>query len=520
MLLRVSTGPGRFAMAYTETAAVRPPLSPYRWSMAKYITESGKKVVTLIPGDGIGAEVTSAAQRLIAAAGVGIQWDHQVAGAEAFRAGVHTGVPAATLDSIRRSRVVLKGPLETPVGFGDKSANVTLRKLFEMYANIRPVRELPGVHTPFSGRGIDMIVVRENIEDLYGGIEHMQTPGVSQTLKLVSRKGSEKIIRAAFALAQSEQRTKVTCVTKANIMKLSDGLFKKTFEDVARDYPDITAEHMIVDNCAQQLVIAPEQFDVLVTLNLYGDILSDLAAGLVGGLGFAPSANLADSAAMFEAVHGSAPTIAGKDIANPTALMLTAVQLLRYLDEADAASRVENAVLVTLEDGTARTADIARGGSSVGTVAFTDAVIGNLGRRPVTVSARTYGELKLPQLPQAPDFVAVQRRRSVGADVFVEWAGAADTLGQALELATAATTYRLRLISNRGTQVYPVLLAEPDLVDVWRCRFLVQDAQADAVPDDLLELLRQVGTVAPWMHVEKLQEFDGEDGFSKAQGEE
>ena len=286
-------------------------------------TPSDPTVVTLIPGDGIGPECVDAARRIIEAAGVGITWEECEAGAEVFKKGLPSGVPPETIESISRTRVALKGPLETPVGFGEKSANVTLRKLFETYANVRPVRELPGVTTPYSGRGIDLVMVRENVEDLYAGIEYMQTPGVAQALKLISEKGSEKIARFAFEYARSEGRTKVACATKANIMKLSEGTLKRVFERVAPDYPELESWHVIVDNCAHQLVKRPEQFDVIVTTNMNGDILSDLSSALIGGLGFAPSANVGNEVAIFEAVHGSAPKYAGKNVINPTAVILS-----------------------------------------------------------------------------------------------------------------------------------------------------------------------------------------------------
>jgi isocitrate dehydrogenase len=265
---------------------------------------AAKTKVTALPGDGIGPEVMAATMRILEAAGAPIEWEMAAAGAEVFKTGLMTGVPRETLDSIGRNGLALKSPLETPVGFGGKSANVTLRKYFELYANIRPVRELPGVITPFSGRGIDMVIVRENVEDVYAGIEHMQTTSVAQCLKLMTAPGCERIIRAAFSLARAEERKKVTCATKANIMKLTEGMMKRVFEKVGPEFPEFKQEHIIIDNCAHQLVIAPEQFDVIVTSNMNGDIISDEAAGLVGGLGIAPSSNLGDHVAMFEAVHG------------------------------------------------------------------------------------------------------------------------------------------------------------------------------------------------------------------------
>ena len=341
---------------------------------------SRNTTITAIPGDGIGPEVMRAVQRVLAAAGARIDWEEAEAGAAVFKRGIASGCPQETLDSIARTGIVLKGPLETPVGYGEKSANVTLRKFFELYGNIRPVRELPGIRTPFSGRGIDLVIVRENVEDLYTGIEHMQSAGAAQCLKLITEPGCERIIRLAFALTQAERRHKLACATKANIMKMTEGMMKRVFERVAPEYPGIQASHIIIDNCAHQLVIAPEQFDVIVTTNMNGDIISDLAAGLVGGLGVAPSSNIGDSAAMFEAVHGSAPQIAGHDLANPTALLLSSVMMLRHIDDFAAAETVEQALMVTLEEGRNLTGDIAPRGTGVGTTAYTDQVIANLGR--------------------------------------------------------------------------------------------------------------------------------------------
>ncbi|KAB2834262.1 MAG: isocitrate dehydrogenase, partial [Caedimonadaceae bacterium] len=353
------------------------------------------KTVTLIPGDGIGPEVTTAAQRLIDATGAKIQWDVCLAGAEVFKQGLPTGVPDETIASIKENRVVLKGPLETPVGFGENSANVTLRKLFETFANIRPVREFPGVKTPYSGRNIDFVIVRENVEDLYAGIEYMQTPGVAETLKLISRKGCEKIVRLAFEVARSEGRKSVHCATKANIMKLSEGMMKRTFEAVAKEYPDIEAHHIIVDNCAHQIVRFPEKFEVIVTTNMNGDILSDLGSGLIGGLGFAPGANLGNGIAIFEAVHGSAPKYAGQNTINPTAVILSGVMMLRYLDLSAEADLIENSLLYTLEQGRVMTRDVVGDANASSTIAFTDELIKNLGQKPTHTFKRDYKHLTI-----------------------------------------------------------------------------------------------------------------------------
>ncbi|MCL1883345.1 MAG: NADP-dependent isocitrate dehydrogenase [Defluviitaleaceae bacterium] len=479
-----------------------------------------KQVVTVIPGDGIGPECINSAMQIIAAAGVDIEWEERHAGARVFKQGIPSGVPADTIESIKKTRVVLKGPLETPVGFGQKSANVTLRKLFETYANIRPVREFPGVTTPYSGRGIDLVVVRENVEDLYAGIEHMQTPGVAQCLKLISRKGCEKIVRTAFEFARAEGRKSVACATKANIMKHTEGLLKKTFEEIAKEYPDIESWHVIVDNCAHQLVKKPEQYDVIVTTNMNGDIISDLTSGLVGGLGFAPTANLGNDVAIFEAVHGSAPKYAGKDVINPTAVILSAVMMLRHIGEFDAATKIENAVMVTIEEGKAQTGDIAGYDKGTPTSVYTKTIIENLGRKPNKFQVRDYQAIKMPNISTDPAFVITQKRRVVGADIFVEWQKDAESLGKSLDKIVENSDFRLKMISNRGTKVYPVGDAFPDCVDHWRCRFILRNQEADAYPEQVIELLSTISSVHQWMHVEKLLEIDGELGYTMAQGED
>ncbi len=482
-------------------------------------TPAGKKLVTVIPGDGIGPEVVESAQQIIEATGVPIEWEERHAGASIFKQGLPSGVPPETIESIRKTRVVLKGPLETPVGFGEKSANVTLRKLFETYANIRPVRELPGVKTRYSGEGIDLVVVRENVEDLYAGIEHMQTPGVAQCLKLISRKGCEKIVRLGFEFARSEGRQRVHCATKSNIMKLTEGMLKRTFEAIAPEYPDIESNHIIVDNCAHQLVKKPSQFDVIITTNMNGDIISDLTSGLVGGLGFAPSANIGNDVAIYEAVHGSAPKYAGKDVINPTAVVLTAVMMLRHLGEFGAAERIEHAVLVTLESGI-RTRDISGDEGATGTKAYTAAIIGNLGKTSATWTVREYRPLQLPRVSAAPDFVKAEERRVVGVDVFIESASDAETIGHGLEQVVSNTPLELKMIGNRGTKVYEPTGAITDVVDQWVARFVQRDVAGNLPDSTLLTLLDKISREHRWSHVEKLQEFDGEQGFTRAQGED
>jgi isocitrate dehydrogenase len=479
-----------------------------------------KKIVTLIPGDGVGPECVRAAQRIIEATGAAVAWEERQAGATVFRQGIASGVPQETIESIRKTRVVLKGPLETPVGFGEKSANVTLRKLFETYGNIRPVRELPGVPTPYSGRGIDLVVVRENVEDLYAGIEHMQTPGVAQCLKLISSKGCEKVVRLAFELAISEGRKRIHCATKSNIMKLTEGALKRTFEKVSREYPGIEAHHIIIDNCAHQLVKKPEQFDVIVTTNMNGDIISDLTSALVGGLGFAPSANIGNDVAIFEAVHGSAPKYADKNVINPTAVVQSAVMMLRHLGEFAAAAMIEHAILATLEDGKVRTGDVVGYDKGASTSAYTEAIIANLGRKSERYQVRAYKPIKLPEVAAAPDFVRPEERRVLGVDIFVESSLSSEALGKSLEGLVAETSAKLKMISNRGTKVYPATGAITDCVDHWRCRFIVRDTTGDLADDAIFDLLKRIAAHHRWMHVEKLQEFDRVSGFTMAQGED
>ncbi|MGC1185261.1 MAG: NADP-dependent isocitrate dehydrogenase [Candidatus Dormiibacterota bacterium] len=483
-------------------------------------SQSQRKVVTLIPGDGIGPEVVRSTQAIIEATGARVDWEEHPAGASIFKQGLSSGVPRETVESARRTGVVLKGPLETPVGFGEKSANVTLRKLFETYANIRPVRELPGVVTPYSGRGVDLVVVRENVEDLYAGIEYMQTPGVAECLKLISRKGCEKIVRMGFEFARSEGRGVVHCATKSNIMKFTEGLLKHTFEEIAPEYPEIESHHIIIDNCAHQLVKRPEQFDVIVTTNMNGDIISDLSSALVGGLGFAPSANIGNDVAIFEAVHGSAPKYAGQNVINPTALILTGVMMLRYIGEEAAAEQIEHAVLLTLESGV-KTRDIAAGGPTASTTEYTEAIISHLGERSSNWSVREHHPLQLPQV--SPDLALVhpRSRRDIGVDVFIESELQPEVLGPSLEAATAGTALRLETISNRGTQVYPATGgAITDCIDHWPCRFLIRDLDGDLEEADVIALLQRVSQEHRWVHVERLPVYDGARGFTKAQGED
>ncbi len=328
-----------------------------------------KHTITLIPGDGIGPEVVAAVVQIVEAAGVEVEWETQLAGAHALEK-YGTTLPESLLESVKRNKVALKGPITTPVGKGFTSVNVGLRKALDLYANLRPVRALPNVESRYPN--LDIVIVRENTEDLYAGLEHVVIPGVVESIKVITAKASTRIAKYAFEFAVKENRKKVTAVHKANIMKLSDGLFLECFYNVAKEYPQIEADDKIIDNCCMQLVMRPEQFEVLVMENLYGDIVSDLCAGLIGGLGLVPGANIGEQGAVFEAVHGSAPDIAGQGLANPTAVLQSSLLMLRYMGEREAADKIEHAMLEVYREGKVRTRDV--GGTSR-TAEFTQAIV-------------------------------------------------------------------------------------------------------------------------------------------------
>ena len=331
-----------------------------------------KHTITLIPGDGIGPEIIAATVRTIEATGVEIEWETQIIGAYALEKYGET-IPEATIESIKRNKVALKGPLATPIGKGFTSVNVGLRKALDLYANVRPIKALPNVECRYPE--LDLVIVRENTEDLYAGLEHVVVPGVVESIKIITEKASTRIAKYAFEFARDNNRSKVTAMHKANIMKLSDGLFLECFYNMAKQFPDIEADDKIIDNACMQLVMRPEQFDVMVLENLYGDIVSDLCAGLIGGLGLAPGANIGEQGAVFEAVHGSAPDIAGQGIANPTAIMMSAFLMLRHIGENDAADRAEKAMMEVFVEGEVRTKDL---GGTASTAEFATAIINKL----------------------------------------------------------------------------------------------------------------------------------------------
>ncbi len=335
-----------------------------------------KHTITLIPGDGIGPEIISATVQVIEAAGVEVDWETQIIGAQALEK-FGTTIPEPTIESIKRNKVALKGPLMTPIGKGFTSVNVGLRKALDLYANVRPIKALPNVECRYPE--LDLVIVRENTEDLYAGLEHIVVPGVVESIKVITEKASTRIAKYAFEFAEREGRKKVTAMHKANIMKLSDGLFLECFYNVSKDFQEIEADDKIIDNACMQLVMRPEQFDVMVLENLYGDIVSDLCAGLIGGLGLAPGANIGEIGAVFEAVHGSAPDIAGQGIANPTAVMMSGFLMLRHIGETDAANRAEKAMMDVFSEGKIRTRDL---GGTASTAEFAAAVVNKIKSEP------------------------------------------------------------------------------------------------------------------------------------------
>ncbi len=474
--------------------------------------------ITVAYGDGIGPEIMRAVLAILNAADADLEYDVIEIGEAVYRRGVTSGIPAEAWDTLRANRVFLKAPITTPQGHGFKSVNVTIRKSLNLFANVRPCKSYsPYVASPHPGMNI--IIIRENEEDLYAGIEHRQTDEVVQVLKIVSRPGSEAIIRYAFEYARAYGRRKVTCMTKDNIMKLSDGLFHRVFDEVAAEYRDIQHEHQIIDIGAARLAAQPEMLDVIVTLNLYGDILSDIAAQVAGSIGLAGSANIGHAAAMFEAVHGSAPDIAGKDIANPSGLLQAAIQMLVHIGQPAVAERIKNAWLCTLEDGI-HTGDTYRMGLSqerVGTRAFTDAVIARLDRRPTQTEPAAYrGE--------GVQFRLTRHERAVkdlvGVDVFLHWdepGRNADVLAQRLTAAYAGPL-SLSMITNRGVKVYPEGLPETFRSDHWRCRYM---GSAESLPyTAVLALLARLNEAGlDIIKTENLYTFDGEPGYSLGQGE-
>lgn len=481
--------------------------------------------IAVAHGDGIGPEIMKAVLSVFDAAGVPLEYAPVDMGKWVFDKGYNNGMTPEAQQTIEELGILFKGPMETPKGKGVKSVNVTARKTWNTYANKRVFQTLHGVNTVFSKAGIpiDLTIVRENIEDTYGGIEHMLTHDVALSRRFITRPGSEQVIRYAFEMARKKGARRITCGHKANIMKLTDGLFLEVFYEVAKEYPELKSDDVIVDDLCMKLVTRPDLFDVVVLTNLQGDIVSDLCAGLVGGLGFAPSANIGDHICIFEAVHGTAPDIAGKNIANPTALLLSGLAMLRHLGFMGHAARIENALLYTLESG-AHTGDFGdRNTASLNTTDFVNTIITNLGKTP-TLHPRpiledkpiTPTQYKLDKNPLIMS-EEITQEKIVGADFFVE---SAEQPGAVAEKIVAQLTngFQLVTISNRGTQVWPKGSVFTNLVNQYRCR-IERVGEETCTQNDILKLYSALLTEFKVCSIELLNMWGDKKGYSLAQGQ-
>ena len=489
--------------------------------------------IALAKGDGIGPEIMDATLELFKAAGImdHAQFVDVEMGASVFARGNTRGMTDEAIRTVEDCGILFKGPMETPKGSGGKSINVTARKLWNAYANHRTFKTLPGVETVYSkaGLSIDMSIVRENIEDTYGGVEHRLTSDVVQGKRLISAPGCDQVHRFAFQTARRMGLTRVHCGHKANIMKMTDGLFLERFRRCAKDFPEVESLDVIVDALCMNLVVKPQSFQMIVLPNLQGDIVSDLCAGLVGGLGFAPSANIGNHISIFEAVHGTAPDIAGRGIANPTSLILSGLMLLRHLCLTREAAIIENALLATLESGV-HTGDFGdKKTPPVGTHAFTGAIIGKLGEKPKTVPAAPVPESNGPAFSRPPRPVGQEAIRTfrnvvahvVGCDLYLDTSLAPTALAEDMNRAAQDTPFRLTLISNRGTQVWPTGSVYTECVDYSRVRFELRDGVAPGTFGQarciaLLDKIAEKFTVGSY---ELLRTFDGVKGYSLAQGQ-
>ena len=484
---------------------------------------SNRIPITVANGDGIGPEIMGATLRILEAAQVPLDIETIDIGEKVYLSGNTSGIEPGSWESLRRTKVFLKAPITTPQGKGYKSLNVTVRKVMGLYANVRPcVSYDPFIETKHPV--MDVVIVRENEEDLYAGIEHRQTNQVYQCLKLISRPGSEKIVRYAFDYARRNSRKKVTCFTKDNIMKMTDGLFHKVFDEIAAEYPDIENEHWIVDIGAAKLADTPEAFDVVVMPNLYGDVLSDVAAQIAGSVGLAGSANIGEHVAMFEAIHGSAPRRAGQNLANPSGLLLGAVMMLVHLGLNEHAEKVHNAWLRAIEDGihTYDIYDEKVSKQKVGTKEFATAVIERLGQMPQILKPRKYKAADSETLTtKGAAATAAPQKELVGVDVFLDWTkGSPNDLGGKLSELNGEGL-NLTMISNRGVKVWPEGHAETFCSDHWRCRFRSASGDDSAVSHtQVISLLKRIaGAGYDFIKTEGLYMFDGERGFSLDQGE-
>ena len=475
--------------------------------------------ITLAKGDGIGPEIMNATLDILFKAGAQLEIDEIEVGEKQYLSGNTAGISAESWDIIRKNKIFLKAPITTPQGGGYKSLNVSTRKFLGLYANVRPCVSLsPFVETKHPN--MDLVIIRENEEDLYAGIEHQRTDEVIQCIKLISRPGCEKIIRYAFEFARQQNRKKVTCFTKDNIMKQTDGLFHQVFDEIGKEYPEIEKEHWIIDIGTAKLADTPEVFDVIVTLNLYGDVISDVAAQITGSVGLAGSSNIGEECAMFEAIHGSAPDIAGKNTANPSGLLQGAIMMLNHIGQSEVAEKIQNAWLKTLEDGI-HTADIYKEGSSkrkVGTDEFAAAVIANLGQKPTLfkpVSFSNSSSLVLPKYVKKP----AAQKVLVGVDVFVHWDGTdAEVLAEKW-LKAKPEQVKLEMITNRGIKVWPNGFSETFCTDHWRCRFKPANGESLTKEDILSLLSAALSENIDTIKTENLYSFNGRMAFSLGQGQ-
>jgi isocitrate dehydrogenase len=479
-----------------------------------------KRKITVAYGDGIGPEIMEATLKILFAAGAQIEPEVIEIGEKVYQSGVYSGIRPEAWASLRRTKVFLKSPVTTPQGGGYKSLNVTTRKALGLFANVRPVTTL----NPFvsSKHTMDLVIVRENEEDLYAGIEHQQTQDTVQCLKLISKQGSEKIIRYAFEYAKAYNRKKVTCFSKDNIMKLTDGLFHKMFDQIGAEYPDIEKDHRIIDIGSALLADTPEKFDVIVTLNLYGDIISDIAAQVAGSVGLCGSANVGDQCAMFEAIHGSAPDISGKGIANPSGLINGALMMLVHINQPEVAEKIHNAWLKTLEDGI-HTGDIYKEGISkvkAGTAEFAQAVIDRLGQKPSILKAVEYSREVQKGFEIKVSPIEKQEKKLVGFDLFLDNDQLnPDQIAEKLRKLGDDAKY-LAFISNRGLKVWPDGLPESFCTSHWRCRFKAHDLNVGLKPSDIWETMKVAGEMGfDVIKTENLYTFDGKRGYTDAQAE-
>jgi isocitrate dehydrogenase len=481
--------------------------------------------ITVIPGDGIGPEITESTLKILEAAGAELNPVFINVGQSEFSKGVSSGITTQAWEQIRESSVILKGPVATPQGAGVKSINVTLRKTLGLYANVRHVTAYaPFIKSLFS-KG-DLVIIRENEEDVYAGIEHRQTEDVLQCLKLISIPGCARICRYAFEFTRANKRKKVTCMTKDNIMKLTDGMFHKVFDDIGAEYPELEKDHMIIDIGMAKAAVNPEKFDVIVLPNLYGDILSDVVAEVYGSVGICGSANIGDRYAVFEAIHGTAPDIAGKDLANPSGLLLSALQMLLYLEKSEISRKIYNAWLKTLESGI-HTGDIYKEGTSQKKVScseFTQAIIERLGEKPSILQGSLPKEIKFAvsrSLPQKSPLAPPPIRELIGVDIFLCSHEEPEAIAKRLEALTGEKLM-LEMISNRGVRVWPERFPETTLTDHSRCRF-VKNETSQKTPlayTYIIELMDKIAKAGlEIIKSENLYLFDGKPGFSLGQGQ-